>query len=158
MQARVGELVSPLVTAEQTGGRYALLEMVLRRGEESPLHTHTREDELVYVLQGEVTFYLGGKQLEREAGECVLLQRGCEHTYCIESEEARLLVLLMPAGLEGYYQELDRHTGDEQYIERLVTVAARYGVEITGPPPQEGPLGGRDPTYHTGDDASCRQQ
>ncbi len=138
MQARVGELVSLLVTAEQTGGRYALLEMVLRRGEEPPLHSHTREDELVYVLQGEVTFYLGGKRLEREAGECVLLQRGCEHTYCIESEEARLLVLLMPAGLEGYYQELGECSDADRYIERLIAVSARYGVEITGPGPRDG--------------------
>ncbi len=132
----LGNPVSLLVTAKETQGRFALVETTVSRGEQPPMHSHTREDELVYVLQGEVTFFLGGKRLEREAGECVLLPRGCEHTYCSESEEARLLVLLMPAGLEGYYRELDGHTGDEQYIERLVTVAARYGVEITGPGPR----------------------
>ena len=104
-----------------------------------------------------MTFYLGGKRLERKAGECVLLPGGCEHTYCIESEQARLLVLLMPVGLEGYYRALDGLTGDDRYIERLVTVAARYGVEITGPPMPDGALGGRGPTYYTGGVASGTQ-
>ena len=114
-----------LVTAEETQGRFALVEIGVRRGEQSPTHSHTLEDEPVYVLEGEATFYLGDKRLAREDRECVLLPRGSEHTYRIESEQVGLIVLLMPAGLEGYYRELDGHRGDEQYIERRVTVAAR---------------------------------
>lgn len=137
-----GGLVSLLVTGQQTQGRFALVETVVRRAEDPPLHSHTHEDELVYVVQGEVDFYLDGKRLECAAGDCVFLPKGSEHTYCIKSEEARLLVLLMPAGLEGYYQELDKPIDAEQSVERLITVSARYGVEIMGPGPLEGLAGG----------------
>ena len=54
------------------------------------------------------------------------------------------MVVLVPAGMEGYYAELGVPTNDPdrggaaapgQDLERLATVAARYGVEITGPAP-----------------------
>jgi hypothetical protein len=57
------------------------------------------------------------------------------------SEAARLLVLAIPAGLDGYYRELGQLSAgpcEYQEAERLVVVAARYGIDITGPPPDVG--------------------
>ena len=133
-----------VVSGDETGGRFALVETLARRGAEPPLHLHTREDELVYVLAGCVAFCRGDRDLRCGPGDGVLLPRGCEHTYRVESGEAWLLVLLAPAGLEGLYLELavpsDGSRGPgavdrRQDFEWLVTVAARYGVAITGPPP-----------------------
>ena len=136
-----GALVRVPVAGEATGGRFALIETRARRGDGPPRHLHTREDEVVYVLEGRLTVYRGEEPLDAPAGTCVLLPRGGEHTYRVESEEARLLVFLLPAGLEGCYRELDQAArgadgapgeGSDQ-VERLVATAARYGVEITGP-------------------------
>ena len=125
-----------MLIARDQQGRVAILERVERRGEEPPLHLHNREDEIVYVLEGELTYYVDEATHDATAGTCVFLPRGCEHSFSVESEEARLLVLVSPAGLEGFYGEMDGDgTGANRDIERLVTVAARYGVEITGPPP-----------------------
>jgi len=129
------ESTSLLVTGDQTGGRFALLETTATDTQELPLHTHTREDELIYVVRGDVTFYRDGMRLEGRTGTCVLLPRGSEHTYRVASNEAQLLIMLMPAGLEGYYQELDDITDATRYTERLITVAAKYGVKLTGPGP-----------------------
>lgn len=131
-------LVTLLVTGERTAGRFALVEAVERRGAAHPLHVHSREDELIYVLQGQVRFHQDGAWFERRAGESVLLPKGHEHTYVVGSAGARLLVVLVPAGLEDYYRELVQPAGGPcayQDAERLVVVAARYGVDITGPPP-----------------------
>jgi membrane protease YdiL (CAAX protease family)/quercetin dioxygenase-like cupin family protein len=129
--------VRPLLTGEDTGGRFALLETVETRGREPPGRIHTREDLAVYVLEGLVRFCTDGAWRECSAGACVLLPRGTEHTFAVRSERARLLVLLAPAGLEGYYRELDEHAGAATAgmtdFERLVTVAARYGVAIAVP-------------------------
>ena len=57
-----GDLVSVLAIEDQTQGRFELVEIVVRSGEEPRLHTHTREDEFVYVLDSEDT-----KQLERSS-------------------------------------------------------------------------------------------
>lgn len=131
-----------LVAAEQTGGRFAVVERRTRRGQEPPLHGHTREDVLVYVLEGRVTFVSAGEWRPGPPGTCLLLPRGVEHGYRVESDEARLLVLLAPAGLEGLYDALGRRKdGAAPDVERLITAAAGYGVEITGPPPGRGAQG-----------------
>ena len=44
---------------EQAGGDWAVVEWHLRAGDEPPIHTHTREDETVYVLDGSITAYVG---------------------------------------------------------------------------------------------------
>ncbi|CAA9566108.1 MAG: hypothetical protein AVDCRST_MAG70-2052 [uncultured Thermomicrobiales bacterium] len=125
-----------LVTGEETQGRFAVIETRERRGQEPPLHAHGREDELVHVLEGEVTFHKDGQRLACPAGTSVLLPAGSEHTYRVESQEARLLVVLAPPGLEGLYSEL-RGDGESPDAERLITASARYGVEIMGPAPTD---------------------
>jgi quercetin dioxygenase-like cupin family protein len=135
--ARRGRRVRLLLSGEDTGGRFALLETVVARGGEPPGHIHTREDQAVYVLAGAARFCVDGAWRECPAGTCVLLPRGTEHTFLVRSERARLLVLLVPAGLEGFYREFDERERDSSVgmpdFERLVTVAARYGVEIAVP-------------------------
>lgn len=126
----------PLVDGAQTGGRVALVEFRVGSGQEPPLHMHRWEDEIIYMLEGEVTFYIGGEPCEVPAGTCLLLPRGVEHCYRVESGEVRLLVVVAPAGIEGLYAELDGlEAGGRTDLERLVTVAARYGVTIIGPAP-----------------------
>jgi quercetin dioxygenase-like cupin family protein len=127
-----------LVAGDRTEGRFALLEVVESRGASHPLHVHSREDEVVYVLEGGVRFYLDGDATERPAGESMLLPKDHEHTYAITSERARLLVMVIPAGLEEYFHDLAQSDGGRcvyQEAERLVVIAARYGVDITGPSP-----------------------
>ena len=135
--AQRGRLVRPLLTGEDTGGRFALLETVVAPGGEPPGHIHTREDQAVYVLAGAVRFCVDGVWRECPVGTCVLLPRGTEHTFLVRGAGARLLVLLAPAGLEGFYRELDAREGASSAgmpdFERLVTVAARYGVAIAVP-------------------------
>ena len=131
----VGASVHVLVSGADTKGRLAVIEIRERRGTEPLRHLHHWEDEIVYVLEGEVTFALNDEHLPRPTGSCVVLPAGHEHAYAIASDEARLLVIAAPAGLEGLYRELGGLNGaGRSDVERLVTVAARYGVEITGPP------------------------
>ena len=147
VRENVGEQVTVLVRGEETGGKLALLEVKVRRGAEPPLHVHHWDDEIVYVLQGAVTFHLEGEHLLRPAGTCVLLSRGREHSYSVESGEATLLVAAAPAGLEGFYGEIHRcGAGAGLDVEQFVTLGARYGVEITGPPPGPASHGERAPS------------
>ncbi len=125
-----------LVSGDSTDGRFAVFESLERRGSETPRHVHSREDELVCVLEGHVTFDVSGECVDGPVGTWQFLPRGKDHAIKVETEEARLLVLLSPAGLEGYLQELgepDDADGDQQVIERLVTTAARYGISIIVP-------------------------
>lgn len=125
-----------LIAGEHTEGRFAVLEARMRQGSGLPRHVHSREDELVYVLEGRVTFDRDGDRLDGPAGTWMFLPRGCEHTFAVESAETRLLVMLSPAGLERCLDESGQPEdpgAEQQLVEWLVATAARYGVAITGP-------------------------
>jgi mannose-6-phosphate isomerase-like protein (cupin superfamily) len=52
-----GTLAIFKATAEQTGGRFSLVEQLARRGMATPLHVHREDDESFYVIEGELTVY-----------------------------------------------------------------------------------------------------
>ena len=123
-----------LVRGDATGGRLAVVELHEVRGHEPPRHLHADEDELVYVLEGELTVCVGEEVHRAPAGTCLFLPRGTDHGYAVESATARLLVVLAPAGPEGFVGEATA-SADADGVERLIATAARYGVAITGPAP-----------------------
>ena len=141
-----GWLLTFLATGEETGGRFALVEELGRKGlsAEPPLHVHTREEEWFYVIEGEMTAYVGDEVIHAPAGTFVVLPRGVPHRFEI-SEEVRLLNLITPAGLEGFFRELSEPARELTLppppegppdVARLVSTAAKYGCEIL-PPPEE---------------------
>jgi len=80
------------------GRRLAFVEYTTRRGEEPPDHTHGTEDEIFYVLKGDLTFHCGDDTFAVEDGGFIFLPRGIEHGYRIRSEgDVRLLVITSPA-------------------------------------------------------------
>jgi quercetin dioxygenase-like cupin family protein len=128
--------VDLLLTGKDTGGRLLLILSLERRGCEPPRHRHRNEDEIVYVLDGELTYYLGEQEHRARAGSCLFLPRGGEHGFAVETQEARLLTLVIPAGLEGYYLELDEagREDDVVTVEQLVTGALWRGDHRTSGP------------------------
>ena len=60
------------VIAEDFGGAFTITEASLPPGEMIPPHTHTREDECNFVLEGELTFDVGGEIVLAPAGSFVL--------------------------------------------------------------------------------------
>lgn len=132
-----GWLTTVLLSGAQTAGRFTLVEGRGSRGASLPLHVHHHEDEVLYVMEGELTVSISGNEIPASAGAVVSLPRGLEHSCVVESEEAALLVLFSPAGIEDMISELAESDGrDGQDLEQLITVAARYDLDITGPPPR----------------------
>jgi quercetin dioxygenase-like cupin family protein len=75
----------------------AFTEYTTRQGEEPSDHTHPAEDEIFYVLKGELTFRCGGKSFDVGEGGFIYLPQGIEHGYTIRSEEpVRLIVVTFP--------------------------------------------------------------
>jgi len=73
-----------------------------KKGEEPPNHTHPTEDEVFYILKGELTFYCGGESFDVGEGGFVYLPQGIEHGYTIRSDgEVRLFVVTFPPRAES---------------------------------------------------------
>jgi mannose-6-phosphate isomerase-like protein (cupin superfamily) len=60
-----GLLATIKATKEQTGGRSSLVEILAPDGYGSVLHVHHQEDEGFYILEGEMTFYVGDQMIRR---------------------------------------------------------------------------------------------
>jgi quercetin dioxygenase-like cupin family protein len=96
------------------GRRLAVVEYTTRAGEEPPDHTHTTEDEIFYVLQGDLTFRCGEDTFELEDDGFIFLPRGIEHGYRIRSaRNVHLLMVTSPAqedavgGWGGFVADLE---------------------------------------------------
>lgn len=93
-----------------TDGRLAVVEHTLRpRYLAAPVHRHSREDEISIVLAGQLGVKLGDDAVIAGAGSYVLKSRGQWHTYWNAGDTPlRFIELLLPAGVEGYFDRLSR--------------------------------------------------
>jgi quercetin dioxygenase-like cupin family protein len=130
------------VDGRETKGAFGLCELVGAKGNMPPLHVHRDDDETFYVLEGQTTFFVGDRVIEVAAGEAVFAPRGIPHTYRVESGVGRHLVVGSPAGFERFLQEAGERAPREELPPAgrphdpaaLGAMAARYGIEILGPP------------------------
>ena len=141
--AVVGDVYRFLATGEDTNGKYALWEALVPPGGGPPPHVHSREEEGFYVLEGEITLFLGDQRLVASAGMFANMPVGTLHSFKNETDRpARMLISVAPAGLEKMFFEFGvplaegtttalPPTKDE--IEKLLAVAPRYGIEIKLP-------------------------
>jgi len=113
------------LVGEQSGGDWAVVEWRVRAGDEPPMHTHTREDETLYVLEGAITAYVGDETFEVEAGSYAALPKNVPHGLTVRGDEVRLLVTLAPAGAEYFFVPRDDSDNDP----------AKFGLTIQAPAP-----------------------
>ena len=72
-------------SAETTAGAVAVIELLAAQGAGSPLHVHSREDEWFYVIEGELTFWVGGERQRRSGRDVRLRAQGIPHTFVVSS-------------------------------------------------------------------------
>jgi quercetin dioxygenase-like cupin family protein len=109
----------------------------------SPRHVHHREEETFYVLEGEMNVTVGDRTFKAPPGTLVCLPRDVAHSFAIESEQLRTLILFTPAGLEGFFKEFSvpapamtlPPTDEPAYgeVQRMLEAAPRYGLEFELP-------------------------
>ena len=109
-----GSSVELKLFGEQSGEEWAVVENRVRAGDEPPIHTHTREDETVYVLEGAITAYVGDQEFEVEAGSYAALPNNVRHGFTVRGEEVRLLQTLHPAGAEYLFVPRDESDSDPE--------------------------------------------
>jgi mannose-6-phosphate isomerase-like protein (cupin superfamily) len=137
-QERLAQLTAD---ARDARARTAVLETPrLRRGTMPPLYVHD-ENETYYVLEGWVTFYVGGEVVAAREGQVVVAPAGVARTFCVESERARWLVMTSLSSL-ARYEDFSRAVAQpagtrwpsDEEAAAVRAIAAANGIEILGPP------------------------
>src|SRR5919107_2170731 len=143
----LGMLATIKATKKQTGERYSLVEILAPDGYGSVLHVHHRDDEGFWIIEGELTFYVGDQTIKARPGSFLFGPKDIPHAFTVDSGPARLLFLFTPAGFEDLIREMGEPAReltiapqpdappDEAEMERMMAIAAKYGGEILGPPP-----------------------
>jgi mannose-6-phosphate isomerase-like protein (cupin superfamily) len=86
----------------------------------APLHTHRRDDEAWYVLEGTLRFRLGEQTVQADAGGAVIAPRGTSHTYWNPSAEPARYLLVMTARIAALIEAIHRlETRDAQALSRV---------------------------------------
>ncbi len=118
----VGEDADVKASRISTGGSLTVIESRTQGG--APLHVHAREDEAMYVLEGAIWARCGDERFDVGPRSFVFLPRGVPHEWDVVGDEALLVIITSPAGLEEFLHEFHAPEADRREI------GSRYGIEF----------------------------
>ncbi len=138
-----GDMYTFLVTGEQTGGAYFVMEALVPPGGGPPPHIHRNEDETFYIVEGQCSIRLGDQTVNAAAGDFVNVPRGIVHCFRNEGTSTmRMVLTYSPSGIEKFFEEtlepaLDRRSGPppniQELADRFVAAGPKYGIEFFAP-------------------------
>jgi quercetin dioxygenase-like cupin family protein len=128
-------------TSDQTDGAMTVGELTVPAGGGPPPHTHPGA-EAVYVLEGRIRYQIGDQTLEGGPGDFFYIPDGILENFD-PVETSRLLVFWMQPGMTEFFEEVGEPAQSRELppesepdIERIMSVAQKYGVEMK--PPEQG--------------------
>ncbi len=105
----LGDLIACKLVGEECGDAFSVFEITVQPFGGPPPHIHLHEEEAYYVLEGKFEFVHGEITTPAETGAFVHFSRGVLHTYKnVGNTPGRLLAIYSPAGVEHYFEEMDR--------------------------------------------------
>jgi len=135
LETPTGDMVAIKAATRQTNGSLSVLEFVISPKRGPALHTHLREDELWYVIDGDFRFKAGDAMLRASTGGLAFGPRGMPHAFQnIGDTPGRLLVITTPSGLERFFEEFAALLPGPANPETLTAVGHANWLEFTGPP------------------------
>ena len=101
----VGDTYRLIVTGQQTGGDYAMIEMRVPPGSGPGPHEHPAFHETYYILEGEVLFQFEDKSIRAKPGQLVSIPKGggVHRFQNVSSANARMMCTVVPAGLDTFF-------------------------------------------------------
>ena len=132
-----------LMTGEQTGGRYCLIDMLVPPGGGPPPHRHDFE-EMFTILDGEIELIFRGEAQRASAGSTVNIPANAPHSFKNKLDKpARLLCMCTPSGQEEFFMAVgdpvDSRTApppklsqaeQADRLERARALSAKYRTEL----------------------------
>lgn len=131
---KLGQIeVKFLLEASDTNGQVTMFEFSVPNGIKVPLpHYHENFDEIVYGLEGTMTFTVDKKVIDLEVGQSLFIPRGVVHGFNnLNSQTAKALATITP-GLLGpeYFKDVAEivNAGGPPDIEKMKLVFKKHGL------------------------------
>ena len=135
----LGGLAEIKATSEDTDGQLTIVQVTEPPGMETPLHVHYAEDEGFWILEGEVTLYVGDETIEAKPGDFAWGPRNIPHRYTVGPNGCTMLFLCTPAGFENLVRDmsvpaesrtLPPASDEEPDFEMVARVAKKHHCEL----------------------------
>ena len=135
-----GAVTRILVSGAQTGEAFAILHVTSPPERSTPIHRHEREEETIYVLDGQLRIDFEVTSRTLNAGETLILPRGEAHRITNPGRSpAKSLVFCTPAGFERFVREVSDPAKQNDEVappvtpavgQRMGEAAPRYGITL----------------------------
>jgi mannose-6-phosphate isomerase-like protein (cupin superfamily) len=139
------------VQSEETRGSCAIVEHPVEAKRLVRPHVHKNEDEISYVVEGEIGVRIGDEEVIATKGDWVFKPRGIMHTFWnAGTTKVRLIEIITPGKFSQYFEELgeilnargppdlekitelDQKYGTRYSMEWVPLLKEKYGLKLTG--------------------------
>ena len=128
------EQITFMLSGADTFGQLDLVENEFGYLGGLPIHIHRQQDEIHYILKGQLRYQIGEEIFETKSGDCVYIPKGTPHAWInLQQETARIIGILTPGGSEGFFQTMSSLPAEQTDSQSLAKLAEDYGTEIVGP-------------------------
>ncbi|MEZ9525587.1 cupin domain-containing protein [Enterovibrio norvegicus] len=107
-----GEVTSLLATGMDTDNRVSIFDSVLPKGHTAPWHYHEIDDEIFYIISGEIEFGVDKDVVIAKSGDLVIAGPHVPRRFTA-LHDSRMLVINAPSGpSEGFIRDISKFTQD----------------------------------------------
>lgn len=135
LETPTGDWITIKAHTRNTNGSMSVFEIVTEPMSGPGLHTHVREDELWWVLEGEYRFKAGDAIFHLTQGGMAFGPRGVPHAFQnVGATVGRLLAITTPSGAERFFEQFAALLPGPLDRDRVVEVGLANWIEFVGPP------------------------
>ncbi|SEB36726.1 Cupin domain-containing protein [Tenacibaculum sp. MAR_2009_124] len=128
----LGVKITSKILSSQSNGTYSVIITETPPEGGPPLHVHSNEDELFYVLKGKYTFTCGEKKMKAKQGDFIRLPRGIPHRFVnTDTITGITMNTITPGGFEKFFSEMAEASKNGRPSKSVInTIANKYGVKF----------------------------
>jgi quercetin dioxygenase-like cupin family protein len=135
---KIGQLeIRYLVDGTVSGGASGMFELTVAPGARvPPAHSHTNNEEIIYVLEGTLRYSVDDETRDLKPGERMFSPRGSVHAFSNPHDRpARALVVLTPDIGAQYFRDVAEAVSAPggPNPAKMVEVMTRYGLVLAPP-------------------------
>jgi quercetin dioxygenase-like cupin family protein len=132
-----------LLTGDDSSGSVSLFEVLVPLGQKlaAPAHKNDAYEEILYGIEGVLTWTVDGTPIEVGPGQALCIPRGAVHRFDnLGSTDAKQLAVISPAIMvPAYFREaaevIGAAGGGPPDRAKMMDVFRRHGMTVAAPPP-----------------------
>jgi mannose-6-phosphate isomerase-like protein (cupin superfamily) len=129
----LGVTARVVARSAQTNGAFGMIEAVYPPGQGFPMHIHHNEDEIQYIVEGNLLIVAGDQRIVAGPGDFFYGPRNIAHGFrSIGNVPARFLEGYLPGGFEGMF------TSPMEMLVKILTgsLGRQFNIDVVGGIPE----------------------